>query len=90
MKFEANLGFYEDSTLGEVFLRAGKSGTEIEISMMESALALSFALQYGATVDVLRDAMPRNAEGIAEGPLGTLLDLLHSEGITETKDAKAT
>lgn len=53
--------------------------------MMESALALSFALQWGVPFEAMRSAMPRNAEGIAEGPLGTLLDLLHSEGIIEPK-----
>ena len=80
--FEANLGFYDDNSLGEIFLRCGKSGTEIEISMMESALLASFALQWGVPIEAIRGAMPRNTEGIAEGPIGTLFDLLHREGVT--------
>lgn len=75
-RYSASLGFYPDGLLGEVFLYSGKSGTDATIAAMEAAIATSFALQFGATVEAMRAAMPRDENGKAEGPLGCLLDLL--------------
>lgn len=50
--------------------------------MLEAGVAISFALQFGATVPVIRSAFPRDTEGIPEGPLGTLFDILGKEVIT--------
>ena len=38
--------------------------------------SLSIALQHGVDADTLRHALMRNGNGVASGPLGTLLDLL--------------
>ena len=81
IKYMASLGYFPDGRLAEVFLRAGKAGTDIAIQSQETAIAVSFALQYGCPLDAMRAAMPRTQEGEPEGAIGMLLDIL-------TKDAK--
>ena len=75
-EYRATLGFYPDGRLGEVFINAGKSGSDVDIATRDSAIALSFALQYGCAPEDIRAALCRDDAGKAEGPLGTLLDLL--------------
>lgn len=77
----ATLGCYADGRLGEVFIYAGKVGTELDVAIKDAAILLSFALQHGATVEDIRSAMTRDAKGKPEGVMGTLLDLISaSEG----------
>lgn len=75
-KIDATLGFFPDGRLGEAFIRSGKAGTDLSISMIEVAVAVSMALQHGCDIDTLREAMPRTEDGKAEGAVGQLLDML--------------
>ena len=85
-EYTVTLGYYRNPVrLGEVFIRSGKSGADLEIGMLEAAIAVSFALQHGATVEGMRTAMPRRDSGVAEGPIGTLLDLLVKEDLKEAE-----
>lgn len=68
------LGFYPDGRLAEVFIESARVGTPYNLLMKETAIALSFALQHGCTVETMRSAMPRPSDGAPEGPLGVLLD----------------
>lgn len=88
LEYVATLGYYDRSlhALGEVFIECGKSGSDANLAMREATIALSFALQHGCTVEMIRTAMPRRVSGEAEGPLGTLLDLLAREDL---KDAES-
>ena len=72
----ATLGFYNDNRLGEIFVHPTKSGSDRDIALQEAAIAISFALQHGATLETMRLAMPRTSSGAPEGPIGTLLDIL--------------
>lgn len=74
--YSATLGYFPDGRLAEVFLRAGKAGTDLAIQAQETAIVASFALQYGAPIELIRAAMPRTADGKPEGPIGRLLDIL--------------
>lgn len=76
LPFKATVGFYDDGRIGEVFLCAGKVGTDLDVSIKDAAILLSFALQHGASVNDMRVAMTRNARGDPEGVMGTLLDLM--------------
>ena len=76
IKYVASLGYFHDGRLAEVFLRAGKAGTDLNIQSQETAIAVSFALQYGCPVDLMRAAMPRTQDGEPEGAIGMLLDIL--------------
>jgi hypothetical protein len=82
-KFTALLGYDEQHTLREVFLRAGKVGSDVNISMLEAAIAVSFALQWGCLAEDMRAAMPRRSDGSPEGPIGTLLDLIAEGDLQE-------
>lgn len=49
-------GFYEDGSLAEVFVNAGKIGSTVRGLLNDLARLLSFALQYGVPID---DLFPR-------------------------------
>jgi ribonucleoside-diphosphate reductase alpha chain len=76
LSYTAGLGYSPKGQLLEIFLSAGKAGTDLAIQSQETAIAVSFALQYGCPIEVMRTAMPRTAEGKPEGAIGMLLDLL--------------
>lgn len=83
--YTATVGLYTDGRPGEVFLESNKVGTPVHVNMRDSAIAISFALQCGTTVEQIRAAFTRDAEGRPEGPLGVLMDLLaeHAELVGE-------
>ena len=64
----------------EAFIGNCKSGNAADNMARESGLLLSLALQYGAPAEVIRHAMPRDANGKALGPVAVLLDLLAKDG----------
>lgn len=74
--FSAGWGTDAEGRPMELFLQAGKAGTLLEATSRDSAVVLSFALQYGAPVDEIRRALTRNDDGAAAGPVGALLDLM--------------
>lgn len=75
-EFIATIGYRWDGRIGEIFVRSGKSGSDVTISTQETAMAVSMALQYGCPLETLRRAMPRTNDGRPEGVVGTLLDIL--------------
>lgn len=81
-RYVAGVGHYEDGRLAEIFLNASKGGTAIDDAARDSAVVASIALQHGVDADTLRRALMRNGNGIASGPLGTLLDRLAPEYVT--------
>ncbi|MPZ57980.1 MAG: hypothetical protein GEU91_16090 [Rhizobiales bacterium] len=76
--FVASLGFYEDGSLGEIFVSARKLGSGADAIARDGAILASFALQFGAPLDALRKAMTRDGSGRASSPIGALLDLIGS------------
>lgn len=72
------LGYYGDrARIGEVFFATDHNvGTQLDVSLKDSCILLSFALQYGCPPETLRAAMTRDAMGRPEGVMGTLLDLI--------------
>jgi len=87
LTYTANIGFYPDGRPGEVFLYAGKAGTAIHTFVRDSAIAISFALQSGITVEQIRSAFTRNVEGEPEGPLGILMDMLAARSARQGETA---
>ena len=75
----AGLGYFDDDRLAEIFLKAEKIGTAIETAARDSAVVASLALQHGVPASTVRQALTRNGNGTASGPLVTLLDLLALE-----------
>ncbi|TSD89089.1 hypothetical protein FFK22_008900 [Mycobacterium sp. KBS0706] len=65
-----------DGRIGEIFLDSGKTGTALSIATKDAAIAVSLALQHGCTIETLRGAFLRNADGTAAGVMACLFDLL--------------
>ena len=82
LKYTATVGFFPNGHVGDIFLRAGKAGTDLDIATRELSIAVSFALQHGATIEEMRAAFPRHGVH-PEGALGTLLDLIVQTGIKD-------
>jgi ribonucleoside-diphosphate reductase alpha chain len=83
-RYYATMGYasLEDRLAGkpmEVFVDAGQPGSALQHVTRDAAVILSLALQYGAPVSVLRDAVTRLDNGAPAGPFGCLLDLLKKE-----------
>lgn len=74
--YTATVGYYPGWKIGEVFLSAAKTGTELDIATRDAAILLSMALQHGAPLETMRDAMTRDSDGKPEGAIGVLLDRL--------------
>jgi hypothetical protein len=74
--YVAGIGRFSDGRLAKIFLNAGKAGTAIETHARDAAITVSLLLQHGCASDTIRQALTRNRDGSAAGPLGTLLDAL--------------
>jgi hypothetical protein len=72
----ASIGYYPDGRIGELFLNSGHAGSDVDIAARDSAVAFSFALQHGCSIETAQAAFCRDEEGRAEGPLGVILDML--------------
>jgi hypothetical protein len=76
MKFTAGIGRFPDGRLAELFITTNKLGTGVDVVLRDSAILLSFALQFGAGIQMIRRVLVRNGDGSASGPIGVLLDLI--------------
>jgi len=76
LRFTCTIGRFPDGRLAEVFLTNCKSGSSADTAARDAAIAVSFALQYGADSDAIRRALCRDSNGVASGPLGRALDLI--------------
>lgn len=85
--YQATVGYYPDGRPGEIFLDSSKSGTDVQVNMRDAAIAISFALQYGAHIEDICSAFTRRADGSPEGPLGVLLDMIVKEGVLHVGDS---
>jgi hypothetical protein len=68
--FTATIGFYPDGRIGEAFLTNSKHGNQLDTNSREAAILLSFALQFGADINVIRKSLCRDGQGRALGPIG--------------------
>jgi ribonucleoside-diphosphate reductase alpha chain len=63
----------------EVFLDAGQPGSALQHVTRDAAVVLSIALQFGAPISVLRQAMTRLDNGAPAGPIGCMLDMIGTQ-----------
>jgi hypothetical protein len=74
--YAVTLGFYEDGSLGEVFISGGKSGEAVEAIARDGAVLLSLALQYGARIENMASAITRDGQGEPSSIIGAVIDRL--------------
>ncbi len=51
------LGYYDDGSLGEVFISGGKSGEQVEAIARDGAVLMSLALQHGVDLQTIKHAL---------------------------------
>lgn len=73
------LGYYDDGTIGEVFINGGKSGEQVEAIAHDGAVLLSLALQYGADLANIQSAIKRDGQGQPTSIIGAVVDRLNEE-----------
>jgi hypothetical protein len=71
LRFTASVGRFPDGRIGELFLSNHKSGNQSDTNARDAAILLSFALQHGADIDEIREALCRNSAGRALGPMAS-------------------
>lgn len=85
--FVFTVGFYDDGSVGEVFINSDKSGTDIESTVRDSAVLISLALQHGASLDTIKHALTRNNTGSPSGIVGEIVDTITNLTVDAEKPA---
>ena len=68
-------GFYDDGSLGEVFIGTTKNGTDLAAVARDAGVLLSLALQHGVPIESIRHAVTRNgASGAPASIIGAVVD----------------
>jgi hypothetical protein len=78
--FTVTVGFYPDSTPGEVFIDGGKTGQDVQSTARDAAILLSLGLQHGTPIETIRRAVTRGASGEPASILGAIVDALPARG----------
>ena len=76
LRYTATVSRMEDGRMAELFLNNHKAGNQSDTNARDAAIILSFALQYGADLETIREALSRDTAGKATGPVGAALDIL--------------
>lgn len=63
----------------EVFISCNKLTTAMHVAGLEFAVLISIALQHDASLEVLRNALPREEDGKPQGAAGAILDAILTE-----------
>jgi hypothetical protein len=74
--FTLGVGFYRDGRIAEIFLSSHKPGSPIEAIARDAAVTVSIALQFGADIATIRNALTRDHDGGPATLVGAALDCL--------------
>lgn len=74
----ATVSFFEDGQPAEIFLDPPKVANSLAALARDVGLLISIALQYGAPVSVMRDAVGRSENGDPHSIAGAALDAIAS------------
>lgn len=70
--YAVTIGLYEDGRLGEIFVSAPKTDTDIGNVLRDAAIIMSFAIQHGADLDAMLAACTRDEKGRLSSIIGRL------------------
>jgi hypothetical protein len=76
LDFTLAAGFYPDGRIAEIFLSSHKPGSPIEAIARDAAVTVSIALQFGADIETIRQALTKDHDGAPATLLGAALDAL--------------
>jgi hypothetical protein len=80
IRFVATYSPFPDSVVGEIFISNHKAGNHLNVCVRDLGVAASLALQFGCSLDTLRRALLRNADGSPATALGAALDIISGMG----------
>jgi len=72
--FTMTAGHYRDGRLGEIFINSEHANSALDALASDAAIAVSFALQFGADLTAIKAAMKRNSAGEPTSPIVAALD----------------
>jgi hypothetical protein len=75
-RFAVGISRYPAGHLAEIFISSDRPGSAVEAIARDGAIALSFALQHGASLKSLRAAMTRGHDGGPATLLAAALDAI--------------
>jgi hypothetical protein len=76
VEYSLGVGHFGDGTVAELFLATRRYGTAADAAARDASIAASLALQFGCSLETLRGAVTRDADGHPSGALGAALDIL--------------
>ena len=76
LTYTVTVSRFADGRIGELFLANHKTNSAADVNARDAAIAFSFAVQHGADPERIREALCRDSQGRASGPLGAALDLI--------------
>ena len=74
LRYVCTVGRFADGMIGELFLSNHKLNSTADTSARDAAIVFSFAVQHGADLEKIRQALSRDSAGRPTGPLGAALD----------------
>jgi hypothetical protein len=74
--FTVTAGFFDDGTVGEVFVDSRKTGGDVEAIARDAGVLLSLALQHGTPIESIKHAVTRDGSGAPTSILGAIIDAI--------------
>lgn len=71
---------WKDGDIAELFVDIGRPGSGLRAATNAAAVMASIALQRGAPIDELRNALPKLDDGSPAEPLGAAVEAILKEG----------
>lgn len=75
-EFTVGLGRDDGGAIAEIFVGARKAGSALDSAARDAGILISLALQHGVSLETMRHASTREADGSPSSLVGAVLDAL--------------
>lgn len=75
-EYNCTYSAYNHGVVFEVFMQAGKPGSDLEAMARDAAVVMSLALQYGCPLSTIKQALTEGELGEPAGPLGVMTNMI--------------
>jgi hypothetical protein len=76
LRFTCSFSRYPDGRISELFIQNHKNSSGADVVVRDGGVITSVALQFGAPLETLADAILRDRDGEAASPIGAAIDLV--------------